>query len=63
MTKKGESIKSGGIGKRIKKFIPIYILALPGLIYLFINNYVPMAGLIVAFKNYSAKRGLSLIHI
>ena len=58
MTKKGESIKSGGIGKRIKKFIPIYILALPGLIYLFINNYVPMAGLIVAFKNYSAKRGI-----
>ena len=58
MTKKGESIKSGGIGKRIKKLIPIYILALPGLIYLFINNYVPMAGLIVAFKNYSAKRGI-----
>ncbi len=44
--------------KGFKKFLPIYILALPGLVYLFINNYIPMAGLVVAFKNYSARRGI-----
>ena len=30
----------------------------PGLIYLFINNYMPMAGLVVAFKNYNAVDGI-----
>ncbi len=44
--------------KRIKRFLPIYMMALPGLIYLFINNYMPMGGLVVAFKNFSAKRGI-----
>ena len=42
----------------IKQFIPLYLLALPGVVYLFINNYLPMAGLVVAFKNYSAKKGI-----
>ncbi len=42
----------------LKKYLPIYLIALPGLIYLFINNYIPMAGLVVAFKNFSAKRGI-----
>ncbi len=56
--KEGTSVKTGGAFKRIKKFIPIYLLALPGLLYLVINNYIPMAGLVVAFKNYSAKRGI-----
>ena len=57
MEKKGKK-QSGSTLKQMKKFIPIYILALPGLVYLFINNYIPMAGLVVAFKNYSAKRGI-----
>ena len=30
----------------------------PGLIYLFINNYMPMAGLVVAFKNYNVVDGI-----
>lgn len=37
--------------KRIKKAIPIYVMLLPGFIYLLINNYLPMGGLIMAFKN------------
>lgn len=44
--------------RRIKKCIPLYIMLLPGVIYLFINNYIPMAGIIVAFKNYSARKGM-----
>ena len=53
--------KTAGVpGKklRIRKYIPIYLIALPGLVYLFINNYIPMAGLVVAFKKFSAKKGL-----
>lgn len=47
--KKGMSIKS------IKRYIPFYLMLLPGFIYLIINNYMPMAGLLLAFKkvNYS----------
>ena len=45
-------------GKRIRRFIPVYLIMLPGLIYLFINNYMPMPGLIVAFKQYNIKKGI-----
>jgi putative aldouronate transport system permease protein len=33
-------------------------MALPGLAYFFVNNYLPMAGLIVAFKNYNFRLGI-----
>ncbi|MBR0227249.1 MAG: sugar ABC transporter permease [Clostridia bacterium] len=33
-------------------------MALPGLIYLFINNYMPLPGLVLAFKNYNARKGI-----
>lgn len=36
----------------------MYLMMAPGLIYLFINNYMPMAGLVVAFKNYNAVDGI-----
>ncbi len=47
-----------GKRRRIISSIPIYLMALPGLLYLLINNYVPMGGLVVAFKNFSAKKGI-----
>lgn len=39
----------------MKRWAPVYLLMLPGLAYLFINNYMPMAGIVIAFKqmNYS----------
>ena len=40
------------------KFIPLYIMALPGLAYLFINNYMPLPGIVIAFKTYNAKKGI-----
>ncbi|ANU56122.1 sugar ABC transporter permease [Acutalibacter muris] len=33
-------------------------MMIPGFIYLFINNYLPMAGLVVAFKQYDARKGI-----
>mgnify|MGYP001440921799 CR=1 FL=1 len=44
--------------KRFKRFIPLYLMALPGLIYVFINNYMPLPGLVLAFKNFNVKKGI-----
>ncbi|MDY4192074.1 MAG: ABC transporter permease subunit [Oscillospiraceae bacterium] len=44
--------------KHIKKYIPLYIMMLPGLLYLLINNYLPMAGLVIAFKDVDYRKGI-----
>lgn len=44
--------------KRMYKYRFLYLMAVPGFIYLIINNYMPMAGLILAFKNYSFAKGI-----
>lgn len=43
------------MGRKVKKYWPFYVMMIPGIVYLFINNYIPIAGLIIAFKrvNYS----------
>lgn len=40
------------------KAIPIYIMMLPGLIYLIFNNYLPMFGIVVAFKHMNYRKGI-----
>lgn len=42
----------------MKRCIPVYFMALPGLLYLFINNYMPLPGLVLAFKDYNARKGI-----
>lgn len=42
----------------IRKAIPLYIMLFPGVLYLFINNYIPMAGLIIAFKDVNFAVGI-----
>lgn len=44
--------------KKIKRFLPLYLMLLPGIVYLFINNYIPMAGIVVAFKQYNVNAGI-----
>lgn len=44
--------------RRMKRYIPLYIMMLPGLIYLIVNNYMPMAGLVLAFKKVNYAMGL-----
>lgn len=53
-------MENGSIKKRSKfiRYLPLTILALPGLIYLFINNYIPMAGMFIAFKNVNFQDGI-----
>lgn len=57
-TKSAAPEKTGGKLARLKRWGPLYLMFLPGAIYLFINNYIPMAGIIVAFKNYNARKGI-----
>lgn len=44
-------------GAHIRKFIPVYLMMLPGIIYLIINNYLPMSGIVIAFKQYNVRDG------
>ena len=44
--------------KKMKRFLPIYLMMIPGFLYLIINNYIPMFGTIAAFKNYNYSLGI-----
>lgn len=44
--------------KNIKRYWPMYVMAFPGIAYLIINNYIPMGGVVLAFKNYNVRQGI-----
>lgn len=44
--------------RRILQYFPFYLMLLPGLLYLLINNYLPMTGLIIAFKKIDYSLGI-----
>lgn len=44
--------------KRILKYSPLYLMMLPGVVYLLINNYLPMFGLVIAFKDIDFAKGI-----
>lgn len=44
--------------KRHKRYMPLYLMMIPGLAYLIINNYIPMAGLVIAFKQVNFRLGI-----
>lgn len=59
--KKPKNSLPGGKKSPLQTFLhwlPFYIMGLPGIIYLFINNYIPMAGLQIAFKDFSYAKGM-----
>lgn len=41
-----------------KRWLPLYLMMAPGLIYIFINNYIPMFGTIIAFKHINYQKGI-----
>src|SRR3954470_7533131 len=43
---------------RLKRALPLFIMMTPGLVYLLINNYLPMFGLIIAFKDINYAKGI-----
>lgn len=44
--------------KSLRKYLPLYIMALPGFLYLLINNYLPMFGIVIAFKRLNFRLGI-----
>lgn len=44
--------------RKIRKYLPVYIMLLPGFVYLLINNYIPVTGMIIAFKNVDYAKGI-----
>ncbi len=40
--------------QHLKQYLPIYLLALPGIILMIVYRYIPMAGVSLAFTNYTA---------
>ena len=43
---------------KVKTALPIYLMMLPGLIYLLFNNYIPIAGIFIAFKKLDWSKGI-----
>ncbi|HOJ11842.1 MAG TPA: ABC transporter permease subunit [Clostridiales bacterium] len=46
------------ISDKAKGVIPIYVLLLPAMILLFIFHYIPIAGIMIAFKDYNPFQGI-----
>jgi putative aldouronate transport system permease protein len=45
-------------GSKKLKYAPLYLLMIPGIVYLLINNYLPMLGIFIAFKNINFTKGI-----
>lgn len=50
--------RKGSVAAKIKKWTPIYLMMVPGALYLLINNYIPMFGLVIAFKQVDFQKGI-----
>lgn len=50
--------KDGKKKVRWKSVLPFYLMAVPGLLYLIINNYIPMFGVVIAFKKLNFRKGI-----
>lgn len=53
-TEKGRRKRFG----KLKQDIPLYILALPGVLALLVFSYFPMTGIVLVFKDYNFKGGI-----
>lgn len=59
--KRQQKAKPARLGARrydLRRSVPFYLMALPALIYIAINNYIPMFGVVIAFKNYKVTKGI-----
>lgn len=56
--KRDKAFQKQSCAKRIRRYLPLYLLALPAICYLLINNYLPMYGLTLAFKKFRYDKGI-----
>lgn len=55
---KRETVRNASIGVRLMRYWPLYVMLLPCIVYYALICYVPMAGSVLAFKDYSFKKGI-----
>lgn len=64
MSAAAQSAEKKRSGKKVKSrankktTMALLVMMIPGLLYLLINNYLPMAGLVIAFKKYNYSKGI-----
>lgn len=59
--KTDKTIAAKGSGRkkiRWRRVLPLYVIGLPGMLYLLLNNYVPMFGIVIAFKKLNFSKGI-----
>ena len=44
--------------RSLKRYWMLYAMLLPGFLYLLVNNYLPIGGLVIAFKNINLSKGI-----
>lgn len=44
--------------KKLLQYLPLFLMTLPGFIYLLINNYLPIYGIQIAFKSVDYQKGV-----
>ena len=42
----------------LKEYVPLWVMAAPALILLILFAYVPMAGMVIVFKDYNFLKGI-----
>lgn len=50
--------KTSGLGRRIWQHRVLYLMFLPCAVYFILFSYIPMGGLLLAFKNFSFRKGI-----
>ncbi|MDF2923729.1 MAG: protein lplB [Paenibacillaceae bacterium] len=53
------SIGHSLLRRRMRASISLYVLLVPGLLYLFLFKYVPMYGLVISFQDYNIFKGVT----
>ncbi len=45
--------------QQMKQYLPFYLFVLPAIVCVILFNYMPMGGIVIAFKNYKMARGIA----
>lgn len=57
--KEAKAVKKSDFAKQFKKHIPFYLFVLPAIVLVILFSYLPMGGIVIAFKDYKMARGIS----
>ncbi|MBQ4517934.1 MAG: sugar ABC transporter permease [Clostridia bacterium] len=58
LTVQNKPAKKKGLSLNARKSLQLGVLTIPGVIWFLVFSYIPMAGAVIAFKDYKPKRGI-----